>query len=177
LFNPEFAISLIHPAHKFVSTHLDHESITFTDAPGLEVLDSGFASARGVDRSLTIALLDRGSLARALRKRDAFSMQFAGDALGHVAYKTGYAHSSGDVLGRILQQIKSMSLHVALSKNGLEISVSGELDVFDPVQFAEHREKRGSQLQPLHAYSLQTIIPWALLTVMGVSFADRAMNF
>jgi hypothetical protein len=73
--------------------------------------------------------------------------------------------------------MKSMSLHVALGKNGLEISVSGELDGFDPVEYAEHRKMGGIELQPLRAFAFQTTFPWAWLTVIGARYADRAAKF
>jgi hypothetical protein len=168
-----------------VSIHINvgDDWIRFTDAPGLEVLDTGFAWARGgVNRAISI--LDRGRLEGALRKRDAFSMQLTGDALGSVSYETGYSvsyetgykESPGDPLGRIHQQIKTMALRVALGKDGLEILVSGDLDDYDPVTIAEHREKRRSQLQPRRAYALHASMPWAMLAVMGFSFADRVWN-
>jgi hypothetical protein len=73
--------------------------------------------------------------------------------------------------------MKTMSLLMALGKDGLEISADGELDDFDPLEFASHREKRNSQLKPLHGYSVRATMPWALLVARGFSFARRAQNF
>jgi hypothetical protein len=66
-------------------------------------------------------------------------MEMAGDALGSARYLTGYSWEPGDRFTWIHQQIKTLSLRLALRKNGLEIAADGELDDFDPTEFAAHR--------------------------------------
>jgi hypothetical protein len=164
-------------AHDFVSIHFEHDQIAFWDARRLEVLDTGFARSDALSRHLAVAMFDRGKLEGALRQRNAISIQLAGTALGSVRYQTGYAEEPGDLLGWINQAIKTMSLRMAMGKDGLGISADGELDDFEPVEFAKHREKRNSQLKPLRAYSVRATMPWALLVARGFSFAYRAREF
>jgi len=164
-------------AHDFVSIHFDYDQIWFNDARRLEVLDTGFARSDGVNRSLTVAMFDRGKLEDVLRQRDAISIRLEGNAIGSIRYRTPYAEEPFDPLGWIHQTIKTMSLHMALGKDGLEISADGELDGFDPLEFAAHQEKRDSKLKPLSTYSVRATMPWALLVARGFSFARREPNF
>jgi hypothetical protein len=165
-------------ADKFLSIEFGGlDEIHFADAPNVKVLDNGFAGSSGLTRSLTIGILGRGKLEREFRQRDTLAMQIAGDALGSVRYGTGYDYEPGDPLGWIHQQIRTLSLRLALGKSGLELSADGELDDFDPAEFAAHKEKRNSRLKSLHAYALRATMPWALLAAREFSFANRASNF
>jgi hypothetical protein len=179
LFTPEpsWPPPIRQSTRDFVSIHFENDQIGFWDARRLEVLDTGFARSDALSRHLIVAMFDRGKLEGALRQRNAISIQLAGNALGSVRYQTGYAEEFGDPLGWINQTIKTMSLRMALGKDGLWISADGELDDFDPVEFAEHREKRNSQLKPLRAYCVQATMPWALLVAREFSFAYRAREF
>ncbi len=162
--------------HDFV--HIGYrDQISFGDAPHLKVLDTGFAGSSGSSRYLTIAMFDAGKLETLLRRRDGISIRMEGNAIGSIRYRTGYAEEPGDPLGWINQPIKTMSLLIALGRDGLEISADGELSDFDSVEFAAHLEKRNSQLKPLRAYSVRATMPWALLVARGFSFARRARDF
>lgn len=178
-----FRFRLVSP-HDFVLIHLDRYGFSFSDAPKLTVLNTGFAGSGGSELSLTLEVLNRRRLECAFhqrygtfRQRDKISLRLEGDALGSVRYPTGYAEEAGDPLGWIHQPIKTLSLNMTLGKDGLEISADGELDDFEPAEIAFHREKRNSQLKPLRAYSLRATIPWALLVARGFSFAYRARDF
>jgi hypothetical protein len=165
-------------AHRFVSVHFDYpDAIRFNDAPRLEILDNGFARSSGIIRVLEIGVFGRPKLEQELRLRDSLTLQLTGDALGYVRYETGYADEFGDLLGWIHQEIKTMALSMTLAKPGLEITATGELNGFDPAEFARHREERDSQLKPLETYSLRATLPWALLAARGFRFADRADKF
>jgi len=165
-------------AHDFVTIHFVNDGISFSDARNLLVLDTGFAwSFAETIRYFTLAMFDREKIEKTFSQQDAISMELAGDGLGKVRYRTGYAVDIADRLGWIDQTIKTMSLRMALGTEGLGISAIGQLNDFDPVEFAEHKQKRNSQLKPIRTYSLQASIPWALLVARGFGFAHKAANF
>lgn len=156
---------------------LSDRQIGFSDAPGVEILDNGFARARGSDRWFNLETIGRSILERELQSRDALSMVWSGDAIGSVRYRTEYAEEPGDPLGSIGQRIRTISLQAALQREGLKLSAEGDLYDFDPVVIAEHREMRGSKLQPVRSYTLEAILPWALLAARGFAFADKVGDF
>jgi hypothetical protein len=174
LFTPEVSGGSV---HEYVSVLFGNDGIRFSEARRLEILDTGFARSTGSQLNMTLAMFDREWLETKFRQRDTISIQLAGDAIGSVRYSTGYAEEPGDPLGWIHQTIKTMSLNMTLGKGGLEIMADGELNNFDPLEFAAHRERRNSRLMPRHAYSLRAAMPWALLVTRGFSFARRAINF
>jgi hypothetical protein len=175
-FTPEPSWPSWRSTHNFVSIDFDSDHVRFKDARGLEVLDTGFARHSGSSREVTVSILNQKRLEKALQQRDAFSIQLAGNAIGSVRYETGYGQRTFDPFGWIQQSIKTITLSVALGKDGLAISAEGELDEFDPVELAQHREERNSQLKPLHAYALQATMPWALLAARGIRLPKRVWN-
>jgi hypothetical protein len=152
------------------------ESISFSDAPRVEMLDNGFASSSISIRGLTIAILGRSLLEQELSRRDLFSLRAAGDALGLVAYAID---DSGRVMGNMVRQrIRTISLHMSLGNSGLEISADGELNDLEPAENPRHREHPNFlKLNPIRTYALETILPWALLAARGLRFADRVRRF
>lgn len=165
-------------AENFLSIEfIGFDEISFGGQLSVMVLDDGFAGGSAFNRFLTIATLGRSKLERELQQRDTLAMQMAGEALGSARYLTGYSREPGDRFTWIHQQIRTLSLRLALGKNGLEIAADGELDDFDPAEFAAHREERNSQLKPLRRYTLRARMPWALLIAREFSFADRVKNF
>ncbi len=177
-FTPEplWLPSSQYSAHDFVSIHFQNNQIGFWDARNLKVLDTGFARSDALNRHINVTMFDRRRLEAALFQRDSFSIQLAGNLVGSVRYLTGYADPR-DSLGRLEQPIKTMSLQVALGKDGLVISAHGELDDFDPVEFAKHKVELNSEPKPIRAYAVQAVMPWALLITRGFSFASRAQDF
>jgi hypothetical protein len=164
-------------AHDFVSIHFYEDHIGFFDARRSTALDTGFATSWGMARCLSIAMFRREKLERALQHRSSISIKLEGDLLGEISYQAGYGDEPGDPLRQIRQPIKSMSLHMALGTDGLEILSDGELDHFDPIELAHHKEMRNSQLKPLRTYSVKAAMPWALIVARGFSFASRAQQF
>ncbi|TAL83405.1 MAG: hypothetical protein EPN75_01155 [Beijerinckiaceae bacterium] len=174
-FIPELAW-VRNPSHDFVSILFDCDQIMFSDAPGLEVLDTGFARNRARQRHVNLIMFDRKWLEKMLRQRDEFSIELSGSAIGSVRYQLANKDFR-DPLSRITQPIKTMALCMALESEGLRISAEGELDDFDQAEMAKHREKGDWELKPVRAYSMQATLPWALLIAREFSFADRAKNF
>jgi hypothetical protein len=165
----------------FVHTNIGEitsESISFSDAPRVEILDNGFARSSIAIRRLTITMLSWSQLERELDRRDSLSMSLAGDALGWA----GYAIDGTERVqpNMVSQQIKSISLRMALGERGLEISAYGELKDLDPAKNLRHREDKNLQnllSNPIRTYELAATVPWALLVVRQVQFAHRARFF
>jgi hypothetical protein len=141
----------------------DSEGMYFSDAPDVVTLDNGFAGASGSYRFLTITALNRWRLEKELRWRDTLPMRLAGDAVGDVRYETGYGSEPSDPLQWISQRIETMLLRVSLGEHGLTISAEGDLHPFDAEEFARHKEQWNSVLQPVRHFSLEAMLPWALL--------------
>jgi hypothetical protein len=180
-FTPELSLRAPPPTsvNSFLYVDLGEGLTPFhcSDAPRVELLDSGFARSGGQTRYLGFTMLDREKLELALRRRDEVSLTMAGDALGSVQYETGYRWEPSDQLGRIGQQVKTLSFSAILGSDGLRISAEGELHDFDPAEFARHKAERNSQLKPLRSYALGAIVPWAFLVCRNFSFADRMKDF
>jgi hypothetical protein len=149
---------------------IDEGSFTFSDAPRLQLFDSGFVLSAIPDRQVTIAILRQ--VVRELLRRDAVSMRMAGDALGRVYYafdETGRLRPN-----RVFQHIKTMSLRMMLGRDGLEIAVDGELCDYDPAENPQHRHQ---QVTPVRTYACEATMPWALLAARGLELAKRVDDF
>jgi len=165
-------------ASKFFSMIFSELEMDLGEQQSLMVFDDGFAASRwSSDIYLTIASLGRAKLEKELRQRDTFAVQMTGEGIGSLRYGTGYGYEPSDRFNWIVQQFGTLSLRLALGKDGLEISADGELCDFDPIDFAAHRKERNSQLKPLRTYALKTTVPWALLVARGFSFAYRIRDF
>jgi hypothetical protein len=159
---------------------LKEGSVYFTNAPNVQIRDNGFAHSAINTRFVTIPMLGRRML-EWFDRRDTLSLQLTGDALGEVGYAIDH---HGRVVGPNLvyhmrpdvvrQQIRTISLRMAMEKNGLEISVDGELNDYDPAGNPRHRTR---QVKPIRTYAVTAVVPWALLMANGFRFADRVRDF
>ncbi len=144
-------------------------------------LTSGFVKSTArysspADRSLSLGLIGREWLERALSIRDKADVTCRGDEIGRVGYYTGYADEPGDPLRSIGQTISAFELRAELTTEGLQLAVRGTLNPYDPQEFEIHKRERGSHLQPDSDFEAMAILPWAALIVRDFRILSRRQH-
>lgn len=165
---------------RFVSPMFDTNQMQFYDAPGVEILDDGFARSRGLDSILTIRQFGAKWLIDGLLWENEISLSITGDGLGDIRHSgcNGHRRHGLLVLG---QSIKTLALSARLGEAGLRLDIEGEMRNFDPVRIeANKRQNRGrpnSELRPVSTFTLHAVLPWALLRLRQFPFGRRAEDF